>query len=167
MRSSQTLVNCSLTKASENHSKFKIAKNLLKSSPMDSLCQIMSMKNNKLEETIILRQPTKQDEERSATIMFVYPIMMLGDNCFTQHCPNEPKFFTIVHHHMPNGVSTICTSKLVRKFQKLHEKTQIQASICEASTKMPFTNKKGTSRGDATPQCDHRTPFVTFKKFMH
>ena len=40
---------------------------------MEYLCKVMSMKNNKLEETIILRQTTKQDEEQSATIMFVYP----------------------------------------------------------------------------------------------
>ena len=53
-----------------------------------------------------------------------------------------------------------CTSKLARKFQKLHEKTQIYASIYETSTKMPFTNKKGTSWGDATPQCDQRTPLI-------
>ena len=56
-----------------------------------------------------------------------------------------------------------CTSKLAQKFQKLHEKTQIYASIYETSTKMPFTNKKGTLLwGDATPQCGHITPFVTF-----
>ena len=72
---------------------------------MESFCQIMSMKNKKLGGIIILRQPTKQDEERIATIMFVYPIIMLGDNCFTQHYPNEPKFCTSVHHHMPNDVN--------------------------------------------------------------
>ena len=47
------------TKYSKNHKKFKTYQNLLKPSPMESLCQIMSMKNNKLEETIILRQLTK------------------------------------------------------------------------------------------------------------
>ena len=45
----KTLVNRSLTKSSKIHKKFKTYQNLLKSSPMESLCQIMSMKNDKLE----------------------------------------------------------------------------------------------------------------------
>ena len=45
--SSPTLVNRSLTKASENHSKFKIAQNLLKPSLMAYLCQVLYIKNNK------------------------------------------------------------------------------------------------------------------------
>src|SRR4051794_1925060 len=39
--------------------------------------------------------------------MFVYPILMLGDNFFTTHWPNDPKFGTCVHQHMAKDVSTI------------------------------------------------------------
>ena len=40
----KTFVNSSLTKSSKIHKKFKTYQNLLKSSPMESLCQIMSIK---------------------------------------------------------------------------------------------------------------------------
>ena len=56
---SKSVVNRSLTKSSEFHKKIKKPQIPLKPSPMASLCQLMSMKNNIREETIFARQSSK------------------------------------------------------------------------------------------------------------
>ena len=76
--------------------------------------------------------------------MFVYPILMLGDNFFTIHCPDDPKFGTSVHQHMANDVSTIPCQVGLKIFKTNSKKLKFWHIFVKHVPKSSLQSRKGS-----------------------